>query len=108
MIERVKEGDDRLEGRHIGRGGEGHHGVKVDIPMMQNYEYVLVSCCRFDREAPGQIGGCPMGPAEGECVALEGGVNMGGGDWGKGRYEGTVWWGSFCAFVFSGLSGLWG
>ena len=36
--ERVKEGDNRLEGRHIGRGGAGHHGVKVDIPMMQDYE----------------------------------------------------------------------
>jgi len=32
--EREKEGDNRLEGRHIGRGGAGHHGVKVDIPMM--------------------------------------------------------------------------
>ncbi len=38
MKERVKEGDDIIEGRHIGRGGAGHHGVKVDIPMMQDYE----------------------------------------------------------------------
>ena len=82
--------------------------MKVDIPMMQDDEQVLVSCRRFDREAPGQIGGSPMGPVEGKGVALERGVNRGGGDWGKGRDEGTVWWGSFCAFVFSGLSGLWG
>ena len=103
MRKRAKEGDNRLEGR----GGAGHHGVKVDVPMVQDNEYVLVSRSRFDREAPGQIGGCPMGPVEGECVALEGGVNRGRGDWGKGREEGTVGWGSFGAFVCSGLSGLW-
>ncbi len=38
------------------------------------------------------------------------GVNRSGEDWGKGkgRYEGMVGWGPFCAFVFSCLSGLWG
>ena len=83
---RAKERDNRLEGRDIGRGGAGHHGVEVDVPMVQDNEYVLVSRSRFDREAPGQIGGGPMGPVEGKCVALEGGVNRGRGDWGKGRY----------------------
>ncbi len=37
-MEREKEGDNRLEGRHIGRGGAEHHGVKVDVPMMQDDE----------------------------------------------------------------------
>ncbi len=36
--ERAKEGDDRFESRHIGRGGAGHHGVQPDVPMMQDYE----------------------------------------------------------------------
>ena len=36
--ERAKEGDDRFESRHIGRGGAGHHGVKVDVPMVQDNE----------------------------------------------------------------------
>ena len=105
---RAKERDNRLEGRDIGRGGAGHHGVEVDVPMVQDNEYVLVSRSRFDREAPGQIGGCPMGPVEGECVALEGGVNRGRGDRGKGRDEGSVWGCSLLAFVGSGLSGLGG
>jgi hypothetical protein len=42
MGERVrkgaKKGDDRLKGRHVGRGSEGHHGVQVDVPMMQDDE----------------------------------------------------------------------
>ena len=36
--ERAKEGDDRFESRHIGRGGAGHHRVQVDVTMMQDYE----------------------------------------------------------------------
>ena len=38
MRERVKEGDNRLEGRDIGRGGAGHHGVQVDVAMVQDNE----------------------------------------------------------------------
>ena len=49
-----------------------------------------------------------MGPVEGKCVALEGGVNRGRGDRGKGRDEGSVWGCSLLAFVVSGLSGLGG
>ena len=75
---RAKKGDNRLEGRYVGRGSAGHHGVQVDVPMMQDDEQVLVSCRRFDRETTGQIGGRPMGPVEGEGVAVEGG---GQGDW---------------------------
>ncbi len=34
----AKKGDNRLKGRHVGRGSAGHHGVKVDVPMMQDDE----------------------------------------------------------------------
>ena len=73
--------------------------------MMQNNEEILVSCRRFDREAPGQIGGSTLGSVEGERVAVEGGVKGIGGDRGKLRDEGAVGWGSLCAFVFPGLAG---
>ena len=73
--------------------------------MMQDDEQVLVSCRRFDREATGQIGGRPMGPVEGEGVAVEGGVKGIGRDRGKLGDEGAVGWGSFCAFVFPALPG---
>ncbi len=39
-------------------------------------------------------------------MAVEGGVKGIGGDRGKLRDKGSVWWGSLFAFVFSGLSGL--
>ncbi len=61
MRERAEERDNRLEGSHIGGGGAGLHGVQVNVPMMQDNEEILVSCRRFDREAPGQIGGSPLG-----------------------------------------------
>ena len=77
---RAKKGDNRLEGRYVGRGSAGHHGVQVDVPMMQDDEQVLVSCRRFDRETTGQIGGRPMGPVEGEGVVVEGGVKEIGRD----------------------------
>jgi hypothetical protein len=35
---RAKKGDHILEGRHVGRGSAGHHGVQVDVPMMQDDE----------------------------------------------------------------------
>ncbi len=73
MRERAEERDNRLEGRNIGGGGAGPHGVQVNVPMMQDNEEILVSCRRFDREAPGQIGGSPLGSVEGERVAVEGG-----------------------------------
>ena len=72
--------------------------------MMQDDEQVLVSCRRFDRETTGQIGGRPLGPVEGEGVAVEGGVKGIGRDGSKLRDEGSVLWSSLCAFVFSGLS----
>jgi hypothetical protein len=28
---RAKKGDNRLEGRYVGRGSAGHHGVQVDV-----------------------------------------------------------------------------
>jgi hypothetical protein len=102
---RAKKGDNRLEGRHVGWGSAGHHRVQVDVPMMQDDEQVLVSCRRFDRETTGQIGGSPMGPVEGEGVAVEGGVKGIGRDRGKLGDEGAVGWGSFCAFVFPALPG---
>jgi hypothetical protein len=34
----VKKGNNRLKGRHVGRGSTGHHGVQVDVPMMQDDE----------------------------------------------------------------------
>jgi hypothetical protein len=71
--ERAEERYNRLESRDIGGGGAGLHGVQVNVPVMQDNEEVLVSCRRFDREAPGQIGGSPLRPAEGERVAVEGG-----------------------------------
>jgi hypothetical protein len=100
---RAKKGDNRLEGRHVGWGSAGHHGVQVDVPMMQDDEQVLVSCRRFDRETTGQIGGRPLGPVEGEGVAVEGGVKGIGRDRGKLGDEGAVGWGSLCAFVFPAL-----
>ncbi len=35
---RAKKGDNRVEGRHVGRGSVRHHGVRVDVPMMQDDE----------------------------------------------------------------------
>ncbi len=49
----------------------------------------LVSCRRFDREAPGQIGGSPLGSGEGEGVTVERGVKGIGGDRGKSGDEGS-------------------
>ncbi len=34
----AKKGDNGLKGRHVGRGSAGHHGVKVNVPMMQDDE----------------------------------------------------------------------
>ncbi len=45
----------------------------MDVPVVQDNEEILVSCHRFDREAPGQIGGSPLRSEEGEIVAVEGG-----------------------------------
>ncbi len=49
-----------------------------------------------------------MRSVEDEGVAVEGGVKGIGGDRGKLRDEGSVWWVSLFAFAFSGLSGLGG
>ncbi len=42
MGQRVRKGakkrNNRLKGRHVGRGSAGHHGVQVDLPMMQDDE----------------------------------------------------------------------
>ncbi len=42
MGQRVRKGtkkrNSRLKGRHVGRGSVGHHGVQVDVPMMQDDE----------------------------------------------------------------------
>jgi hypothetical protein len=57
---------------------------------MQDNEEVLVSCRRFDREAPGQIGGGPLGSVEGTRVGVEGRVKGIEGDRGKLRNEETV------------------
>ncbi len=57
----------------------------MNVPVMQDNEEVLVSCHRFDREAPGQIGGSPLGSAEGERVGVEGRVKGIGGCRGKLR-----------------------
>ncbi len=36
---RAKKRNSRLKGRHVvGRGSVGHHGVQVDVPMMQDDE----------------------------------------------------------------------
>jgi hypothetical protein len=90
--ERAEERDNKLEGRDIGGGGAGLHGVQVNVPVMQ------------DNEA------CPAADlivwrVRDERVAVEGGVKGIGGDGGKLRDEGSVWWGSLFAFVFSGLGG---
>jgi hypothetical protein len=58
--ERAEERDNRLEVRRDIGGGAGLHGAQVNVPVMQDNEEILVSCRRFDREAPGQIGGCPL------------------------------------------------
>ncbi len=68
MRERAEERDNRLEGRDVGWGGVGLHRVQVNVPVMQDHEEILVACRRFDREAPGQIGGSPLGSVEGEGV----------------------------------------
>ena len=76
MRERAKERDNRLEGRDVGGGGPGFHRVQVNVPVMQDHEEILVACRRFDRDAPGQIGGCPLGSVEGEGVTVERGVKQ--------------------------------
>lgn len=59
--ERAEERDNRLEGGDVGGGGAGLHRVQVNVPVMQDHEEILVACRRSDREAPGQIGGSPLG-----------------------------------------------
>ena len=88
--ERAEERDNRLEGGDVGGGGAGLHRVQVNVPVMQDHEEILVACRRFDREAPGQIGGSPLGSVEGEGVTVERGVKGIGGDRGKSRDEGPV------------------
>ena len=85
MRERAEERDNRLEGRDVGGGGAGLHRVQVNVPVMQDHEEILVACRRFDREAPGQIGGSPLGSVEGEGVAGERGIKGIGGDRGDTR-----------------------
>ena len=34
---RAKKGDNRLEGRYVGRGSAGHHGVQVDVKTTSKY-----------------------------------------------------------------------
>ena len=38
MRKGAKKRHNRLKGRHVGRGSAGHHGVQVDVPMMQDDE----------------------------------------------------------------------
>ena len=106
--ERAEERDNRLEGGDVGGGGAGLHRVQVNVPVMQDHEEILVACRRSDREAPGQIGGSPLGSVEGEGVTVERGVKGIGGDRGKSRDEGSVWGGSLFAFICSCLSDLGG
>ncbi len=108
MKERAEERDNRLEGRDAGWGGAGLHRVQVNVPVMQDHEEILVACRRSDREAPGQIGGSPLGSVEGKGVTVERGVKGIGGDRGKSRDEGWVWGSSLFAFIVSCLSGLGG
>ncbi len=35
---RAKKRNSRLKGRHVGSGTAGHHGVQVDVPVMQDDE----------------------------------------------------------------------
>jgi hypothetical protein len=70
--ESAEERDNRLKGRNIGGGGAGFHGVQVNVSTMQDNEEVLVSCRRFAREAPGQIGGSPLGSVEKERLSSGG------------------------------------
>jgi hypothetical protein len=58
---RAEERDNRLEGRDVGGSSSGLHRVQMNITVMQDNEDVLVSCRRFNGEAPGQIGGSPVG-----------------------------------------------
>ena len=108
MRERAEERDNTLEGRDVRGCGAGLHRVQMNVPVMQDHEEILVACRRFDREAPGQIGGSPLGSVEGEGVTVERGVKGIGGDRGKSGDEGSVWGGSLFAFVVSCLSGLGG
>jgi hypothetical protein len=85
--ERAEENDNRLECRNIGGGGAGLHGVQENVPIMQDNEEILVSCRRFDRDAPSQIGGSALKSVEGEKVAVEGRVKGIGGERGKLRDE---------------------
>jgi hypothetical protein len=103
---KAEERDNRLEGRDVGGGSSGLHRVQMNVPVMQENEKVLVSCRRFDGEAPGQIGGSAFGSLEDERVGVEGGIKAIGGDRGKLRDEGTVGWGSLFAFVLSDHSGV--
>ena len=61
MRERAEERNNRLEGGDVDWGGAGLHRVQMNVPVMQDHEEILVTCRRFDREAPGQIGGSPLG-----------------------------------------------
>ena len=113
MRERAEERDNRLEGGDVGGdvggGGAGLHRVQVNVPVMQDHEEVLVTCCRFDREAPGKIGESPLGLVEGEGVTVKRGVKGIGGDRGKSRDEGSVWGGSLFICLCRFLSFLsWG
>ena len=80
----MEESDDGRKGRDIGGGGAVFERGKVDVPVVNGDEYVLVTVHRFDGEASREISRRSLAPVSGEGEAFEGGVIRVGEAWIRG------------------------
>ncbi len=60
MRERFKECNNRGKGGDVRGGGAVFKGGEVNVPVVNGYEYVLVTVHRFDGESARQIGRGPL------------------------------------------------
>jgi hypothetical protein len=65
----LEKGDDIAIGRDVRGGRAGFEREEVYIPVVQDDEYVLMTCRRSDRKSAGEVGGGPLTPVEGDGVA---------------------------------------
>jgi hypothetical protein len=98
-----KELEDRLERTHISRRMARLHGYIPNVPMMRDYEYILVALVGRDGKATGEVGRRPLVPVNRErfCRTCGDGRSKAsrsardtrgrqrcGGDWGRRRAQG--------------------
>ncbi len=97
MREGGKEFQDRLKCTHIGSRMARLHGYIPNVPMMGDYENVLVAIVGRDGKATGEVGGRPLVSEDRErvrCVCGEGRNKAGRGardTRGRRRFGGDRW-----------------